>query len=116
MKRSKEEKRVRLLAKAEEVVDKYLEWEGSHPRPDMTAIEDIALELRKEIGKEIAQMAIEEQGERIPVPGPRCEKCGREMRYKGDKEIDVGSRVGCLKVERGYYICPECRESIFPPG
>ncbi len=47
MKRSKEEKRERLLAKAEKVVDEYLEWEESHPRPDLTAIEDIALKLRK---------------------------------------------------------------------
>jgi uncharacterized protein with PIN domain len=61
-------------------------------------------------------MAIEEQEERLPVPGPRCEKCGKEMRYKGDKEIGVKSRVGALKIERGYYICPECKESIFPPG
>lgn len=59
-------------------------------------------------------MAIEKQGERLPVPGLRCEKCGREMRYKGDKEIGVESRVGALKIERGYYICQECKERIFP--
>lgn len=116
MKRSKEEKRGRLLARAGKVVDEYLEWEESHPRPDLTEIEDIALKLRKALGEEIAQMAIEEQEERLPMPGPRCEKCGKEMRYKGDKGIGAESRVGALKIERGYYICPECRESIFPPG
>jgi DNA-directed RNA polymerase subunit RPC12/RpoP len=116
MKRSKEEKRARLLAKAEKVVDEYLEWEESHSRPDLVEIEEIALKLRKELGKEIAQMAIEEQEARKPVPGPHCEKCGREMRYKGDKGIGVESRVGSLEIERGYYQCPECGESIFPPG
>jgi predicted Zn-ribbon and HTH transcriptional regulator len=116
MKRSNEEKQGCLMAEAEKVVDEYLEWEESHPRPDLTAIEDIALKLRKAIGEEIAQMVIEEQEERLPVPGPRCGKCGWEMRYKGEKEVGVESRVGFLKIERGYYLCPECKESIFPPG
>jgi hypothetical protein len=43
--------------------------------------EDIALKLRKELGEEIAQMAVEEQEGRLPIPGPRCPKCGEEMRY-----------------------------------
>jgi hypothetical protein len=38
MKRSKEEKRERLLARAEQVVDEYLAWEETHPRPDLTQI------------------------------------------------------------------------------
>jgi hypothetical protein len=116
MKRSKEEKRERLLAKAAEVVDEYLAWEEGHPRPDLGEIEEIALRLRKRLGQEIAQMAVEEQEEQLPVPGPQCAKCGEEMRYKGDKGLEVESRAGALKIERGYYYCPGCRESIFPPG
>ena len=49
--------------------------------------EDIALKLRKELGEEIAQMAVEELEGRLPNPGPRCPKCGEKMRYKGEKEI-----------------------------
>lgn len=116
MKRSKEEKRARLLAKMEKLVDEYLVWEESHPRPDLTQIEDIALELRKELGREIAQLAVEEQEKRLPVPGPSCPQCGKEMRYKGEKAVDVESRAGALEIERGYYYCPECKESLFPPG
>ena len=113
---SKEEKRARLLAKAAEAIDEYLEWEEQHPRPDLTQIEDIALALRKEFGREIAQVAIDNQAERAPVPGPRCAKCGREMRYKGKKRTRVESRTGELEVERGYYYCPKCKERLFPPG
>jgi hypothetical protein len=58
MKRSKEEKRRELIAKAEQVVDEYLAWEEGHPHPDLTEIEEIALILRKTFGREIAQMAI----------------------------------------------------------
>jgi hypothetical protein len=116
MRRSKEEKRKELLAKAEGVIDEYLAWEDSHPQPDLNEIEEIALVLRKALGREIAQMAVDEQEKRQVVPEPRCPKCGKEMRNKGEKEIEVESRVGALKVGRGYYYCAKCQESIFPPG
>jgi uncharacterized protein with PIN domain len=113
---SKEKKRARLLAKAAQAIDEYLEWEEKHPKPDLMQIEEIALKLRKEFGQEIAQVAIENQEARTPAPGPRCPKCGKEMRYKGKKRSRVESRTGHLKVERGYYYCSECKERIFPPG
>jgi len=113
---SKEEKRARLLAKAAQAIDKYLEWEEENPQPDLAQIEEIALKLRKEFGQDIAQLAIESQAARTPVPGPKCAKCGKEMRYKGKKRTRVERRTGNLAVERGYYYCPECEESIFPHG
>jgi hypothetical protein len=112
---SKEAKRARLLAKATQAIDEYLEWEEQNPKPDLTQIEDIALKLRKEFGQEIAQLAIENQAERTPAPGPKCVKCGVEMRYKGKKRTRVESRTGDLDVERGYYYCPKCKERFFPP-
>ena len=116
MTENKEEKRVWMLAKASQIIDEYLAWEEKNPRPDLMQIEDIALKLRKEFGQEIAQLAIENQEARTPAPGPRCAKCGKEMRYKGKKRTDVESRTGRLKVDRGYYYCPGCKESLFPPG
>ena len=116
MNESKEAKRARLIAKAVKVIDEYLEWEEKNPRPDLMEIEDIALKLRKEVGQEIAQVAIENQASRTPAPGPRCAKCGKEMRYKGRKRTRVESRTGNLEVDRGHYYCLECKESIFPPG
>jgi hypothetical protein len=116
MERSQHEKRARLMAKAEKLIDEYLAWEENHPRPDLTQIEDIALKLRKELGKEIAQIALEDQGERRPVPGPKCPECGKEMHYKGEKGDQVESRVGGLALERGYYYCSACKKGLFPPG
>ena len=116
MTESKEEKRARMLAKAAQAIDEYLEWEEKHTEPDLTEIEDIALKLRKEFGQEIAQVAIENQAARTPAPGPTCAKCGKEMRYKGKKRTQVESRTGNLDVERGYYYCSKCKERIFPPG
>lgn len=116
MKLSREEKKARLEVRAERVIDEYLEWEAAHPQPNLTEMEDIILKLRKELGKEMAQMLLEQQEERQPVPGPRCPKCGEEMHYKGQKRDRIESRVGLLELERGHYYCPKCKESIFPPG
>ena len=116
MKLSRAEKEARLEAKARRVIADYLDWEEQHPKPNLTEMEDVILKLRKEIGKEMAQVLLEEQEERKPVPGPKCPKCGEEMRYKGQKGNQVESRVGLLEVGRGYYYCPKCKESIFPPG
>jgi hypothetical protein len=115
MNRNKEEKRKQLLAIAEKLIDNYLAWEERHSQPDLTEIEEMALGLRKRFGQELAQLAVDEQESRVPAPGPSCPKCGQEMRYKGDKAVAVESRAGALQVERGYYHCPVCKESVFPP-
>ena len=116
MQQSREEKRVRLIAKVEQLIDEFLAWEESHPRADLTQIEDISLKLRKELGREIAQVAVEGQAVRTPVPGPQCPRCGKEMRYKGEKRNHIESRVGGLEMERGYYYCPACKQGLLPPG
>jgi uncharacterized protein with PIN domain len=116
MKKSTEEKRARLRAKADKIIDEYLAWEAEHPQPDLKQIEDIALKLRKELGQELVQMAVEGQSQQTIVPGPRCPKCEKEMHYKGKKLTQVESRTGAIEVVRGYYYCPNCQESIFPPG
>jgi DNA-binding transcriptional MerR regulator len=116
MKLSREEKRKRLEAKAGKVIEEALEWEEQHPEADLTEMEEIILKLRKELGREMAQMLLEEREARVVVPGPKCPKCGEEMRYKGQKGTRVESRVGQLELGRGHYYCPKCKESIFPPG
>ncbi len=109
-------KKARLMAKAEKLIDEYLAWEERHTQPALTEIEDIALKLRKELGEEIAQMALENHRGRKPVPGPKCPECGQEMHFKGEKGAQVESRVGELVLERGYYYCSACKKGIFPPG
>ena len=91
---NKETKRARLLAKAAEAIDEYLEWEEQNPGPDLTQIEDIALKLRKEFGQEIAQVAIENQAERTQCQGrgaPNAEwKCVTKARSAHEWRVGRG--------------------------
>lgn len=116
MKPSREEKKARLMARLEKTADELLDWEEQNPRPTLTQIEDVVLALRKQMGKEMAEEVIERMEAKALVPGPRCPKCGKEMRDKGQREKDIESRAGELSLERGYYACPDCDEGVFPPG
>lgn len=114
--RKREKARARLLAKAEDLIDELMAWDDTTEKPTLTDIEDVVLRLRKELGEQMAGEVIALQEEKRPVPGPECPRCGREMRYKGQKGNSVESRVGNLGLERGYYYCPECGTGSFPPG
>lgn len=115
MKRTREERRAILEAKAKELIDELMVWSEQTDRPNLTQIEDEILKLRQAMSESMLETVIEDQENQQPVPGPSCPKCGKEMQYKGGKSRQVTSRVGELKLERGYYYCSHCKESIFPP-
>jgi len=116
MKSTREERRAALEAKAKELIDELMQWSEETERPNMTQMEDEILKLRQRLSESMLETVIADQENQRPVPGPACSKCGKEMQYKGDKPRQVTSRVGEVKLERGYYYCSHCKESIFPPG
>jgi tRNA(Ile2) C34 agmatinyltransferase TiaS len=74
------------------------------------------LEVRQQLGQTMAAVVLAGQETQQPVENPQCPQCGEAMRYKGRKGKAVESRVGGLKVERGYYYCARCACGLFPPG
>ena len=116
MKRNREEMKAEFIAKAEMLFDELMEWDETTTEPTLTQIEDVVLKMRKRLGEEAAQIILEEQANKQPVPGPGCPECGKEMRNKGQKSNHVESRIGELEIERGYYYCPRCKQGHFPPG
>jgi uncharacterized protein with PIN domain len=107
--------RAKLLAEAEQAIDELLDWIDHTPRPNLTQIENAVLKLRRQLSEQAAQAVIETQAAQQPVPGPLCPTCRREMHYKDTKVQTVESRVGQLRIARGYYYCEHCRQSVFPP-
>jgi len=112
----REKARGKLMAEAEALIDELLEWGDGVSEPDLSQIEEKVLDLRRRFGEQLALAVIDGQEAKLPVPGPRCPKCQREMECKGLKGNTVESWVGRLWLERGYYYCLTCREGLFPPG
>ena len=115
MKAQRAEVKGKLMQQAELLIDQLLDWNEHTTRPTLTQIEDIVLQLRKQLGEQMALAVIDSQEAKRPTPGPRCLACQREMHYKDVKDNTVDSRVGTLPLERGYYYCETCRTGLFPP-
>jgi len=116
MKHTREQKCAALLAQAQVLIEEFLDWEGQAERPNLTQIEEVALDLRARFGQELAATALADQDAKQPAAAPVCPTCGVELRYKGQKALDVESRLGLLEVERGYYYCARCHSGLFSPG
>ena len=116
MGQSRAELKAKLMKEAERAIDDLLDWHVSTAEPNLGQVEEKVLELRQGLSEQMSQTVIEAQAAVRPVPGPRCEQCGTEMRYKGQKALQVSSWVGELQLDRGYYYCEQCRCGLFPPG
>jgi hypothetical protein len=116
MKRTREELEAALLAEAKATIDELLDWHEETEAPTLTQIEDVVLDLRKQLGERMTEVVLEEQEAVRPVPGPACPECGREMHYKDMKGTTVRARSGEVNLERAYYYCKDCRGGLFPPG
>lgn len=116
MRHTRFQKKAVLMAEAEAIIEAYLNWEEQASTPKLSEIEDVVLKLRQQMGQRMAEVALADQGARQPAVAPNCPRCGREMRYKGQKETVVESRAGELNIERGHYYCAHCESGLFPPG
>jgi predicted nucleic acid-binding Zn-ribbon protein len=115
MKRSRAELKAELLAQAEEVIDELLDWHEATAAPTLAEIEDVVVKLRRRVSERMANAVVEDQQSVRPVPGPACPGCGKEMHYKGMKEVTVEGRAGAIEVLRAYYYCDRCGRGLFPP-
>lgn len=115
MKLTRAQKKAKLQAAAEVVIEQLLEWDEQNQAPNMTQIEDEVLKLRQQFGQRMAGVVLEGQVAQPPVENPLCIKCGKPLRYKGQKRKGVESRLGEVKVKRGYYTCKDCASRFFPP-
>ena len=105
-----------LLTEAERLIDEMLDWTEQTARPNLTQIETIVLELRRQFGQTLAEQAIAAQASAQPVAAPACPQCGKAMQSKGGKAKTVIAQVGDLHFARTHYYCPHCEGGVFPPG
>jgi len=114
MKKSQARLKAEYMAEAEELFDELMAWDESTPEPDTSQIEEEVLALRERIGKRMAEAVLARQEMGRPSEKILCPECEKEMEDKGQKESDVETQVGNLKIERSYYYCPRCQRGLFP--
>jgi hypothetical protein len=112
----KERLRQRFMAKAEEVFEKAMASGKEADELSLSEIEETVEGLKFELTGTLVESVVEVRNKGERGPGPKCEGCGREMRYKGEKRREVVTSQGKIELERAYYYCEKCRVGIFPPG
>lgn len=110
------EKKAALMQRAEALIEQMLNWTDTTDKPNLTQIEDIALDLRQQFGQALSESALASQENGAPLALPACPQCGKPMRPKDTKPKTVVARVGDLKLVRHYFYCPACERGLFPPG
>jgi hypothetical protein len=116
MRRTREQMKAQLRAEADAVIEQLLDWHEETAAPDLMQIEEWVLQLRERLGQRMAETVIEAQDSSQLVEAPVCRQCGERMRYKDQKSTQAETRVGLVKIARGYYYCARCHSGLFPPG
>ena len=110
----KETLKARLVAKYEAQLDELFEELEGIEQLDLTEIEEQALSLRHQVGKNVTEALTEMESGNQPVD-EMCPECKQAMRYKGRKAKWLKTRSGDIRVERPYYYCEDCQSGHFPP-
>lgn len=116
MRRTPEQLEAELMAEARAVIADLVAWERQAGAPKLSQMEEKVLAVRQQLGKRLLKAMLEDQEARQPAEPVRCPQCGAALRYKGQKGTDIETRLGGIRVERGYYYCTHCESGLFPPG
>lgn len=109
-------KEVFLMA-ASEAFERLEEWYDQHPEATFGEIEQEARRRRRELMGQALEILVNGRDNGVQVEGVHCQACGMEMDFKGYPPWTVRGLEGDARLERAYYVCPDCEgETIFPPG
>jgi hypothetical protein len=116
-KMSRKRRKEAFLMAASEAFEGLETWYDEHPEATFGEIEQEARRRRRELMGKALEVLVNGRDNGVRVEGVQCEQCSAEMDFKGYLPWTVRGLEGDTKLERAYYVCPECKgETIFPPG
>jgi len=114
---SRARRRESMMRAAEEMIDKLEAWYDAHPEASFGEIEQQARQERRELMGQVLEVVVNGRDTGVQLESPCCEVCGVEMEFKDYHGWTVHGLEGDSRLERAYYVCPECEgQTIFPPG
>ena len=116
-KMSQKRRKEAFLIAASESFEGLEEWYDEHPDATFREIEQEARRCRRRLMGKALEIVINGRENGVQVEGVHCEQCGAGMEFKGYLGRTVRGLEGDSRLERAYYVCPECKgETVFPPG
>jgi hypothetical protein len=106
-----------FLQEAVQMYDTLEDWYDAHPEASFGEIEEEARQRRRELMGRALEILINGRDTGFQVQLPRCAACGAEMDFEGYKDWSIYGLEGDTRLERAYYVCPDCEDQgLFPPG
>lgn len=105
--------KARMMAEAEEVIDRMLTKKSKQRELQLSDIERMVREAGQQVMERFTGEMVSEEAQR--QESGICPECGQKMRNKGCKARDLVTETGEVRLERAYYYCPRCQKGIFPP-
>jgi RNase P subunit RPR2 len=105
-----------------EILTDMKEWRRAHPRATYVEIEDEVhkrmMQLEAQIIQDAAQESLSrEWGRGLGVEAAQCPKCAAPLQVRGKHKRTLQGNGGQrVTLSRTYGTCPQCGESLFPPG
>jgi hypothetical protein len=116
-KMSRKRRKEAFLMVASEVFEEMEDWYDEHPEATFGEIEQEARRRRRKLMGQALEILVNGRDNGVQVEGVHCKECGKEMDFKGYPPWTVRGLEGDARLERAYYVCPDCEgETIFPPG
>jgi len=106
-----------FLEEAKRMYEQLEDWYDKHPRASFGEIEAEARQRRRELMGKVLGQLVNGRDTGVQVELPKCKQCGKEMEFEGYREWGIHGLEGDTRLERAYYVCPNCEgETLFPPG
>ncbi len=114
---SRARRREAMMRAAEEMIERLETWYDAHPEASFGEIEEQARQERRELMGQVLEVVVNGRDTGFQLEPPCCEACGKEMEFKDYHDWTVHGLEGDTRLERAYYVCPECEgQTLFPPG
>lgn len=106
-----------FLEEAKRMYEQLEDWYDEHPGASFGEIEAEARKRRRELMGKVLGQLVNGRDTGAQVELPKCKQCGTEMEFEGYREWSIHGLEGDTRLERAYYVCPNCKgETLFPPG
>lgn len=113
---SRAQRKAAFLRQAAEAFEELDSWYDEHPEATFAQIEQKARQKRRELMGKTLEVLINGHTTGAEGEVPHCPQCEAEMELHDYGTKQVWGLEGDSVLERAYYVCPECGETLFPPG